>query len=293
MARFREHRERLKLQQQQAEIVQGKAVQLTAPTQHDSLMIVVNNELEKIKALPTFEQRAEYKRLYFLPKFLPLVEEYFVKNEHYQNDLVGYCVVFLFDVGDFNQAITLTDRAIGDQQKMPATILRSFAHFAADQLFDFTERAINSGQSAEPYFSQILDKITMSDWLVSEMVMAKWYKLLAKLLLLARELNGKVKTALVNEPRRLELAILAAASANQYNHKIGVNNLIERCFMRLSALSNLNLYTEEKLNAFNKSLQEGRAKGFTEAEIAEVKAYLRTPSLSLEEVAEQLGVADV
>ncbi len=62
MAGFREHRERLKLQQQQAEIVQGKAVQLTAPTQHDSLMIVVHNELEKIKALPTFEQRAEYKR---------------------------------------------------------------------------------------------------------------------------------------------------------------------------------------------------------------------------------------
>ena len=63
--------------------------------------------------------------------------------------------------------------------------------------------------------------------------------------------------------------------------------------MRLSALSNLNLYTEEKLNAFNESLQEGRVKGLTEAEIAEVKAYLRNPSLSLEEVAEQLGVADV
>lgn len=289
MAGFRERRERLKLQQQQAELLQGKAVQLSTPSAQDSLMIVVKNELAKIKALPTFEQRAEYKRLHFLPKFLPLVEEYFTKQEHYQNDLIGYCVIYLFDVGDFEKAISLTDRAIANGQKMPEGILRNFAFFAADQIFEFTERATASGQTAEPYFSETMEKLTTGNWFVSEIVMAKWYKLTAKLLLLARELNGKVKTALVNEPRRLELAILAAMRANQYNHRIGVNSLIERCYMRLNALSQLELYDDVKLNKFNEPLKEGLASGFNDDEMSEIKSFLQSPSLSLDEVREKVS----
>lgn len=289
MAGFRERRERLKLQQQQAELMQGKAVTLSAPTAQESLMIVVKNELAKIKALPTFEQRAEYKRLHFLPKFLPLVEDHFTKQEHYQNDLIGYCVIYLFDVGDFEKAISLTDRAIANGQKMPEGILRNFAFFAADQIFDFTERATASGQTAEPYFSETMEKLTTGNWLVSEIVMAKWYKLTAKLLLLARELNGKVKTALVNEPRRLELAILAAMRANQYNHRIGVNSLIERCFMRLSALSQIDLYDDKKAEQLKKHLQDGLASGFNDDEMSEIKTFLQSPSLSLDEVREQVS----
>lgn len=287
MAGFRERRERLKLQQQQAEILQGKAVQIIAPTTYDSLMIVVKNELAKIKALPTFEQRAEYKRLHFLPKFLPLVTDYFSQKEQYQNDLIGHCIMYLFDVGDFEQAIELTDQAIANGQKMPEGVLRPVAFFAADHIFDFTERATASCQSAEPYFSQALEKLTTGQWQVSEIVLAKWYKLTAKLLLLARELNGKVKTALVNEPRRLELAILAAMRANQYNHRIGVNSLIERCYMRLNALSQLEIYNDLKLNRFNDPLKGGLSSGFNEDEMSEIKTFLQSPSLSLEEVREQ------
>ncbi len=289
MAGFRERRERLALQAQQVAIMQGEQVKLTAPSSYESLEIVLKTDLNKIRALPSLAQRAEYKRLHFLPKFLPLVEEYQAKGERYQNDVLGYCLMYLFDVGDFEKGLQLAEFAIADGQAMPEGILRKMAHFVADSVLEFTDKATSKGESSEPYFSQTLDKIT-NVWNVSEIVMAKYYKTASKLLLLAREQNGQVKTALVNEPKRLEFAIYAAVIANAYNHRIGVNSQIERCFMRLNALIQGGIYTDEQLKTFSekiKSLQEGQASGFNAEELQAFKTLLRSPSLTFAQVREQ------
>lgn len=289
MAGFRERRERLALQAQQVAIMQGEQVKLTAPSSYESLEIVLKTDLNKIRSLPSLAQRAEYKRLQFLPKFLPLVKEYQETGERYQNDVLGYCLMYLFDVGDLEQGLQLAEFAIADGQKMPEGIVRSVAHFVADNVLEFTDKATSKGENAEPYFSETLEKLTTA-WNVSEIVMAKYYKTASKLLLLAREQNGQVKTAFVNEPRRLELAIYAAVIANAYNHRIGVNSQIERCFMRLNALIQGEVYTVEQLEAFTqkiKPLQEGQASGFNAEEIQTLKTLLRSPSLTFEQVREK------
>lgn len=281
MAGFREHRERLALIQAQADSLQGKPVQAVNAA-YQSVEIVLQNEVNKIKAIPTLAERAEYKRLQFLPKFRPLVDEYFAKGEHYQNDVIGYCIMYLVDTGDFEQALALADKAIEDGQAMPSGIYRTIPEFIADAILQWANTVTTQGQSCEPYFSQVLNKITTS-WQIHETPRAKWLKTTAQLLLNSRALGGNVKTALVNEPERLELAIRLLYNAHQLNFKIGVKSLIERCFMRLSALIQVGVYTDDK---------QDYLQGELVGELVPVKydlvtTYLQRLPLTLDEVIKQ------
>ncbi|WP_458118775.1 phage terminase small subunit [Mannheimia haemolytica] len=285
MAGFREHRERLALQAAQADTLKGNNKVLAVNATQQSVEIVLQNEVNKIKALPTLAEREEYKRAIFLPKWLPLAHEYFTKGATYQNDVVGYCIMYLFDVGDFEQGITLAEQAQADGQGMPQGIVRTIPAFVADQIYNWTEKTTAKGESSEPYFSQILEKLT-TQWALNEIVMAKWLKMAAQQILLSRLLNGTVKTAVVNEPVRLETAIRLAVKASRFNHKIGVKNLIERCFMRLSALEKAGVYTQEKID----SLQGELSNEELTVDFKTVKDLLNSSPLSLKDVMEANNV---
>lgn len=224
-----------------AEIENGQAVGLTqnsanTTTTQTVLEIALQNDVNKIRTLPTLADRANYKREVFLPKWLPYVENYFHEGNRYQNPVIGYCVTYLFDIDNIEEALRLAEKAIADGQAMPDGFNRTMPKFIADSVLSWAEIECSAGRAIEPYFSQTLRKLC-TDYAIHEFVLAKWLKFTAQCLL--RNRAGKAHSASVDDPKRLTIARDLCAIAFTLNHKVGVVSLIERINMRLNALAEM------------------------------------------------------
>ncbi|MDU4461251.1 MAG: terminase endonuclease subunit [Haemophilus parainfluenzae] len=213
-------------------------------TDYEVLCIALTNDVNKIRAFPNFELKAEYKRDVFLPKWMPFVEEYWAKGIVYQNDYLAYCIIYSFDVGDFDTALKLADLAIKQNQSLPERFKSTLPNFVADQIYNWTDKTAAAGQSVEPYFSQTFKNVA-TQWKLHEIVTAKWLKLAAALLL--RSPQGKVQASGIDDAETLVLAIQLCNRAFQLNQKAGVKNMIERCVMRLNALAKSGDYDPNSL----------------------------------------------
>lgn len=238
--------------------------------------IALKNEINKIRSFSTLAERAEYKRNSFLPKWLPFCDDYFAQNEHYQNDVIGYCLIYLFDIDEIEKALSLAEKAIANGQAMPEGFNRTISAVVADSVYSWAEKEHGAGRAIEPYFSQTLGKLCKESWKVHEFVLAKWFKFTARLLL---STNGKTHPASINEPERLLIARALCAIAFDLNSKVGVISLIERITMRINAL-------EEYGISFNfEPLQRGEpTASLSKIEFSRIAELLASPPLSLEEV---------
>ncbi len=235
------------LQQIEKSVVDSAAQSATVQqhgTDYEVLCIALTNDVNKIRAFPNFELKAEYKRDVFLPKWMPFVEEYLAKGIVYQNDYLAYCIIYSFDVGDFDTALKLADLAIKQNQSLPERFKSTLPNFVADQIYNWTDKTAAAGQSVEPYFSQTFKNVA-TQWKLHEIVTAKWLKLAAALLL--RSPQGKVQASGIDDAETLELAIQLCNRAFQLNQKAGVKNMIERCVMRLNALAKSGDYDPNSL----------------------------------------------
>lgn len=235
------------LQQIEKSVVDSAAQSATVQqhgTDYEVLCIALTNDVNKIRAFPNFELKAEYKRDVFLPKWMPFVEEYWAKGIVYQNDYLAYCIIYSFDVGDFDTALKLADLAIKQNQSLPERFKSTLPNFVADQIYNWTDKTAAAGQSVEPYFSQTFKNVA-TQWKLHEIVTAKWLKLAAALLL--RSPQGKVQASGIDDAETLVLAIKLCNRAFQLNQKAGVKNMIERCVMRLNALAKSGDYDPNSL----------------------------------------------
>ncbi len=235
------------LQQIEKSVVDSAAQSATVQqhgTDYEVLCIALTNDVNKIRAFPNFELKAEYKRDVFLPKWMPFVEEYLAKGIVYQNDYLAYCIIYSFDVGDFDTALKLADLAIKQNQSLPERFKSTLPNFVADQIYNWTDKTAAAGQSVEPYFSQTFKNVAIQ-WKLHEIVTAKWLKLAAALLL--RSPQGKVQASGIDDAETLVLAIQLCNRAFQLNQKAGVKNMIERCVMRLNALAKSGDYDPNSL----------------------------------------------
>lgn len=237
-------REQMALAQTQSQLVSGQPLAKAnngSDYQLDTLLIAARNDIARMRELPTLADRAVFKKEKFLPQYLPFVEQYFEKGEVYQNDLVGYCIVYLFDTGSLGQALELANRAIAQRQAMPDGFASNLPTFVADQVYQWADKIAATGQSVEPYFSQTFQHVATA-WQLHELVTAKWLKFAARLLI--RNDDGKAHAASCNDPERLEQAILLACRAFQLHRKVGVKDLVERSLARLKQLHKEGLIDE-------------------------------------------------
>lgn len=235
------------LQQIEKSVVDSAAQSATVQqhgTDYEVLCIALTNDVNKIRAFPNFELKAEYKRDVFLPKWMPFVEEYWAKGIVYQNDYLAYCIIYSFDVGDFDTALKLADLAIKQNQSLPERFKSTLPNFVADQIYNWTDKTAAAGQSVEPYFTQTFKNVA-TQWKLHEIVTAKWLKLAAALLL--RSPQGKVQASGIDDAETLVLAIQLCNRSFQLNQKAGVKNMIERCVMRLNALAKSGDYDPNSL----------------------------------------------
>ncbi|WP_258962521.1 phage terminase small subunit, partial [Klebsiella pneumoniae] len=82
-------------------------------------LMALDRDLQRLRDLPQIKQRVDLKRDELLPKWVPHVERYLSAGEVYPYAVFGWCVIWLFDVGDLERALDWADIAIAQDQPTP------------------------------------------------------------------------------------------------------------------------------------------------------------------------------
>lgn len=195
-------------------------------------MIALERDVMRLKQLGTMAQRQELKRTELLPKWLPFVERYLSEDEPHQNPIFAQCIVWLFDVQDFDKALAFVDIAITQGQQTPKTIKRDFAHFAADSVLEWAEHEAACGHPVEPYFSQAFERVKR--WQLHEVLAAKYFKFAAHLLL--KDEDGRPRASAVSSPDVLRSADELLVQAQRLHKHAQVSTLRAKIAARLRSL---------------------------------------------------------
>lgn len=190
----------------------GHAVGELANSLHLQLLALEQDE-QRLKALDRIADKVALKRE-LLPKYRPYVERYLESEKKHQNLLFATMVIWLFDIGEFEQALNWAGIAITQGQKMPKRMKRDFPHFVADTILEWAEQQAAEGQAVEPYFSRVFKHVA-KEWRLNEKLTAKYFKFAG--LLLLRDATGEPRASAVADPDVLEQADALLAKAHEWN----------------------------------------------------------------------------
>ncbi len=214
----------------------GTSVVVTAAT-IDSLHIrLVEFEQDKrqLKELVQIAEKVNHKRDVLIPKYKPVAEAYLEAGENYQNPIFTDLIIWLFDIGDLETAVSWLFKAIELDLPTPENFkTNSWAVVCARFVLLWSEEQLGKGRSVEPYFSQVLTKIE-SEWKLPEKQAAEWYKFAGYGLLLNEK--GDPQPSYVGDLKRLEKAREFLVKAHELHSKIGVKTKIGQIDMRIRAI---------------------------------------------------------
>ncbi|ENQ1524205.1 terminase, partial [Salmonella enterica] len=175
----------------------------------------------------------EFKRNTLLPRWLPHAQAYLEGERVYQNPVLVYCIIWLFDTGQFEMALRWTDIAIEQGQKTPENFKSELPTFVAHFILEWAETEAERGNSIAPYFQQVFEKIR-DKWRVNERLAARYWRFAGVLLL--RGDDGKPLASAINDPEILQQADQYLERAAWLHPKIQVKTLRQRIAARLRAL---------------------------------------------------------
>jgi len=222
------HSQRVAMQQQLA--------RLESVNTADSLHMQVREieaDVLRLRSLELTADRVEMKRTELLPKWMPTVTSYLELGKVYANPVLAYCVIWLFDVGDYDQALDLADVAIEQQQETPGNFRTRFPAFVADQMLEWAEQASQAGEDLEPYFSRTFENVTQR-WRLHEEITAKWFKFAG--LLMLRDESGQARATAIDNVETLLSADRLLAAAEAKYHKVGVATMRKTIKARIRSL---------------------------------------------------------
>ncbi|MGB0894030.1 MAG: phage terminase small subunit [Parashewanella sp.] len=198
-------------------------------------LVELENDKKRLKAIDPIAGKVKLKRDDLLPKWLPHVDEYLAQvakgEPSYDHPIFAYCVIWLFDSGDYDRAIQYAFKAIELQQ--PSPLKRGWPSFVANTVYDWAEAEAENGHSIEPYFSTVFNQVT-SKWELHEALTAKYYKLAG--LQFIRDKTGKVKATNVGDVEALTQADELLEKAQQLYRNIGVKTIRDKIAQRLRGL---------------------------------------------------------
>lgn len=255
-----------------------------------AVLIALHQDIEKIRAFSSLAERANFKREYFLPKWLPFAEQYLAEGKLEQNDVVGYCLVYLFDAEDLEKAFEFADRVIASGQSLPDKFASTPAQFCANAIYNWAEFLTAKGQGVEPYFSQAFERVMTGKWKINEVLTALYFKLAALRLL---TVDGVAHPAKVDDLSRLFLAIRCLRHAFYFNHKSGVKTLISRCYMRVNAIKDFLKQNGITVDSTEPPQEEALAFEVSDFDFVELKKQLSCPPSSLAELLEKMEMNHV
>lgn len=223
------HSQRLNAAQQ---LKQRKAIE-TMESLHMQIQML-NQDVAYVRALPTIADREAYKRDELLPRWKPTIDAYLTGDSVYENPVFAWYVVWLFDAGNLDEALRLADIAIAQQQPTPENIKSRFPAFVADTVMAWAETTAAAGESVEPYFSQVFEKVTQH-WRLHEEITAKWFKFAGQMLL--RDDSGQPRATAVEDVETLQQADALLACAENLYKRVGVTTLRAQIAARIRSLT--------------------------------------------------------
>lgn len=203
----------------------------------DSLHIqkaALMKDVERVRSLEVGAERVAMKRDDLLPRWMPTVEKYLADGQVHQNPILGYCVIWLFDIGEIDAALALAEIGIEQGQDTPDNIKRSLAAFVADEVLAWAESHAECGEAIEPYFSRTFENVT-TRWTLHEKIRAKWFKFAGINLL--RDESGRSRVTTVNDAELLGQADALFIEAHVLDKKIGVKTMRDQIAARLRKLA--------------------------------------------------------
>lgn len=140
---------------------------------------------EAVSAMAPLEamsaERTAYKRKAALPEILPFVQAYQDKGETYPNMVAVQAMVWLFDVGDIEEALKLgLYLAKTKAQTMPKRFDRDLPTFLCDAVYDWAKAQLEAENPASPYLQELLAGIEDGQWDLHPAVHSKLLAMAAK-----------------------------------------------------------------------------------------------------------------
>lgn len=136
-------------------------------------IVALEKDVAAAAAIESRAERMEFKRDVLLPRWMPTAQSWLEGDSVQQNPVFAWCVVWLFDTGQFDQALDWADVAIQRGQETPAAFGSTFPVFVADTVLSWAEAEAVQGHDVEPYFGRTLENVTQH-WNVYEVIKAKY-----------------------------------------------------------------------------------------------------------------------
>ncbi|AGB11021.1 TPA: phage terminase small subunit [Vibrio parahaemolyticus] len=211
---------------------ESQATEVNTDSLHIKL-IEFEEDRKYLRGFNAIADRIEHKREVLIPKYRPYVESFLEEGEVFENPIFTNLTVWMFDAGELDTAIEWCLKAIELDLPTPDNFSRDWPTFCADFVLQWAELQAERGNSIEPYFSQVFEKVE-KEWRLHEEVHAKWYKF-AGLSLLRNE-EGKPQASSVGSIEVLEKAHTLLRHAHEKHSKIGVKTMLDKIEQRIRSL---------------------------------------------------------
>ena len=198
------------MQQWQAKKRQQPTSQTTAQAATSNLMQAnqrsqlldssLQEDLKRLKEIQSRERKVQAKREQLLPKYEEYVNKLMADQKTHQ--IIAWYMVWLFDCGEIDSALALTEYCELHSVPMPERIKRKPSVFAADEVLAWAERELDSDRSPNPYFGRMFACIHNNEIDVPDELRAKYYKLAG---LIEFERGGELRLAVDHLSKAYEL----------------------------------------------------------------------------------------
>lgn len=179
-----------------------------AKTDGDVIAVALAQDLDALKELKAVKDKVALK-VQLLPKWLEVVKSYRESGAQHPFEPLVRTIIWLLDAEQIDVALENADFAIAQQQHMPDEFKRDLPTYVAEEIHNWAERQLKAGHSAEPYLSQLIERLESKAWLVTQViVLSKIYKLAG----MFAEVEGDLKKA--------EAAYLKCIDANPVGHGV-------------------------------------------------------------------------
>lgn len=197
--------------------------------------IALEQDLAQLKTFGRISDKIQFKQSVLLPKYRPIAEQHLASKQVSQHLIFQYVVVWLFDTEQLDTAIEWALIAITQGQGLPIA-KRTWPAFIADEILIWSEREAEKGNSVEPYFSVVFEKV-VNIWRLNEALTAKYYKFAG--LQLLRDESGKAIATGIGDIQQLHQAKTLLETAMDIYPKCGAKTQIDKITMRLRALEKI------------------------------------------------------
>ncbi|WP_102418084.1 phage terminase small subunit [Vibrio cyclitrophicus] len=197
-------------------------------------LIDFEEDRKHLRSFNAIADRVEHKRNVLVPKYKPYVQNYLESGEQFENPIFTNLVIWLFDIKELDTAIEWCLKAIERDLPTPENFRRDWPTFCADEVLAWAESESERGNSIEPYFTKVFEKVE-KEWRLHEKVHAKWYKFAG--LYLIRNEEGQPQATAIGNLETLEKALALLQHAHNKHPKVGVGTQMKKIEQRIRAIN--------------------------------------------------------